>query len=298
MLHEINKYLVEQGHSVEVLIPINEVKPYDLEGVKVDVDFFANSRPKVKECDIIVSHLDRSGKALNIAEFYRKPYVFINHNTNNFGLLRHKPQVKSYVIYNSVFTRDAMKYPCPGIVVHPPVDGKRYKVTKRGSKLTLINLFVRKGSLVFQEIARKLPGMDFLGVQGGYGKQEMERLVNVEYMDNTTDMKKVYSQTRILLMPSLYESYGRTAVEAMASGIPVIAAPTAGLIESLGEAGIFAPTDNIDAWVEVIKRLDNEAEYNKASKKCIERFKQIQTETKTELEAMEQFFFDIYERKI
>jgi glycosyltransferase involved in cell wall biosynthesis len=191
-----------------------------------------------------------------------------------------------------------MKYPCPGCVVHPPVDGKRYKVTKKGSKLTLINLFERKGGLIFQQLARMLPDRDFLGVEGGYGKQEKAELKNVVYMENTNDAKKIYAQTKVLLMPSLYESYGRTAVEAMASGIPVIANSTPGLTESLGEAGIYAPIEKLDEWVKEIRRLEDPDEYSKASKKCLDRFKEITLQSKTELEAMENFIFDVIERKI
>lgn len=296
MLHEINKYLVEQGHSVDVLIPILQIKPYDLEGVKVYPDSYPTNRDFIKKADLIITHLDRAGKAINLAEYYNKPLVYVNHNSNNLGILRHKPQIRRYVIYNSEFTKRSMNYPCPGIVVHPPVDGKRYKVNKRGSKLTLINLFHRKGALTFQQIARMLPDRDFLGVEGGYGRQEKENLPNITYMENQKDMKKVYSQTKILLMPSLYESYGRTAVEAMASGIPVIASPTDGLIEALDSAGIFAPAEEPQAWVEAIKKV--EEDYDTISKKCSDRFKVITEQTKLELKEMEDFLFDIYQRKI
>ena len=40
-------------------------------------------------------------------------------------------------------------------------------------------------------------------------------------VDHTTDMRSVYAQTRVLLVPSVYESYGRVALEAAASGIPL-----------------------------------------------------------------------------
>ena len=32
MLHEMNKFLVEQGHTVDVLLPITGLKDYDFEG--------------------------------------------------------------------------------------------------------------------------------------------------------------------------------------------------------------------------------------------------------------------------
>jgi glycosyltransferase involved in cell wall biosynthesis len=209
------------------------------------------------------------------------------------GILFHKPQVNKYIIYNSEYVKNTMKYPAPSTVVHPPVDGKRYKVTRRGSKLTLVNLFERKGSLTFQAIARLLPERDFLGVEGSYGKQEKLNLKNIEYMENSPDMKKAYAKTRILLMPSVYESYGRTAVEAMASGIPVIASPTPGLKECLGDAGIFADPLNAEEWVERIKELDDEEKYKEASRKAFDRFREIDQQTKKELIAMENFLFDV-----
>lgn len=291
MVHEMNKFLVSQGHQVDVVLPITGMKPYNFEGVNVEYDQYRGTWDKVKKCDFILSHLDRSGKALNVAELFKKPFVFVVHNTNRFGLLFHKPQIKRYVIYNSEFTRE-MKYPCPGTVVHPPVDGKRYKV-RRGSKLTLVNLFERKGSLTFQAIARLMPDRDFLGVEGSYGKQEKAPVKNITYMENGPDMKKVYSQTKILLMPSLYESYGRTAVEAMASGIPVIASPTPGLKESLGDAGIFASPERPEEWVERIKELDDTDVYKAASKKCLERFAEISLQTERELKQLEDFLYTI-----
>ncbi len=83
--------------------------------------------------------------------------------------------------------------------------------------------------------------MHFLGVRGAYGRQVMPppRLPNCEVLDSVTGKEMrthVYGRSRVMLMPSLYESWGRVAVEALASGIPVIAHPTPGLVESLGEA--------------------------------------------------------------
>lgn len=297
MVHEMNRFLVDQGHTVNVLLPITGIDEYDFEGVRVHPDSYPQNRVFLKDADIVISHLDRAGKAFNLCEYYKKPFVFVAHNTNALSIIKHKPLVRRYIVYNSEFTK-SMNYPCPAMVVHPPVDPKRYKVVKRGSKLTLVNLFHRKGTLTFQQVARLMPDRDFLGVEGGYGKQEKEAIKNVTYMENTPDMKKVYSQTRILLMPSLYESYGRTAVEAMVSGIPVIAAPTPGLKESLGSAGIFCDADKPEQWVEAIKRLDDTEVYKAQSKKCTDRFKEIEAETKEELKAFESFLFDIYEHKI
>jgi len=54
------------------------------------------------------------------------------------------------------------------------------------------------------------------------------KMANVTHHPNVHDMREVYGRARIILMPSLYESYGRVAVEALATGIPSIVAPTLG----------------------------------------------------------------------
>jgi glycosyltransferase involved in cell wall biosynthesis len=300
MLHEILKYLIGHGHEARVLLPMSELQEYEFEGVKVCKDVFRTSREYIKNSDIIFTHLERAGKALNLAEYYHKPYVEVVHNTNRHGAIFNKwkkPEKFMYVIYNSDFTKN-MNYPCPGIVVRPPVDAKRYKVVRKGNKLTLINLFWRKGGLFFQHLARLMPDRDFLGVEGSYGKQEKDvNIANIEYIENTSDIRKIYAQTRILLMPSVYESYGRTALEAMVSGIPVIASPTPGLKESLGEAGIFCG-DDVHEWVEAIKKLDEPEEYKRISKLSTERFKEVSEQTGKELEAVEKFLFDIIMKRI
>lgn len=304
MLHEMNKYLVKCGHKVEVLLPISNLTGYDLEGVKVGFDHFKYTTEAIKACDVVISHLDRAGKALNYCEFYRKPFVQIIHNTNDYGILRTKHHEQGhgrfvYVVYNSIYTRDTMKYPNPSCLVHPPVDPVRYKVPRKGTKITLINLFERKGGRFFLDLARLMPDYPFLGVEGGYGRQEKdENIYNVEYMENTPDARKIYAKTRILLMPSLYESYGRTAVEAMCSGIPVIAAPTPGLKESLGSAGIFCNLESPLSWVEAIKKLDDPEEYKTASKNALERSKIIEKSVDSELDNFEKFIMDIINRRV
>jgi glycosyltransferase involved in cell wall biosynthesis len=329
MLHEMLKFCVERGHGVEVRLPISGLKPYNLEGVRVEKDTWEETKESVKTADIIISHLDRAGRSLNVCEFYKKPFIQVIHNSNYYGILasKHRELVNRfvYVVYNSEFTKVACKYPNPSCIVHPPVDSTRYRVgekkpakvkikgvktievqtikqedkpVKSGKKITLINLFERKGGLFFNDLIRLMPDYEFLGVEGGYGKQEKSNLPNVTYMENTPDARNIYSQTRILLMPSQYESYGRTGIEAFCSGIPVIATPTPGLLESLGDAGIFCSLESPLKWVEAIKKLDDEKYYSEVSKKCIERAKDIEINSEKELNDMVNFFEDVLNKRV
>ena len=70
-------------------------------------------------------------------------------------------------------------------------------------------------------------------------------------------------------MPSSYESWGRAGVEALASGIPVIAHPTPGLCESLGEAGVFIDLRDVDGYEMAIRKLlSSRTEYALVSKRA------------------------------
>jgi len=231
-----------------------------------------------------------------MSEFMHKPCVVIQHNHNVFYTMaaKHKPNAHErwlYCIYNSQHVADKCKYPNPSIIMHPPVYADRVKVPKHGTHVTLINCWDKKGGDVFQSIASRMPEQKFLGVKGGYAErhQLMGTFPNITYMDNTPDMKSVYSKTRILLMPSTSESYGMAAVEAMASGIPVIASPTPGLKESLQDAGIFVERDDISGWVEAIKALDDKDAYKTASQNATSRFKAIEAGRDKEMAAAEKF---------
>jgi glycosyltransferase involved in cell wall biosynthesis len=68
-------------------------------------------------------------------------------------------------------------------------------------------------------------------------------------------MREVWSQTKVVLMPSEYESYGMVAAEACVNGIPVIAHPTKGLVECLDSAGLFIPRDDTDGYERTLRLL-------------------------------------------
>lgn len=297
MLHEMMIDMIAHGHTVEVIVP--GIVDYDFEGVRVRKDDWTYTKKVMLESDLVISHLKQAGRVLNMCEFYKKAFIKIIHNSNYNDLLSVKHREVNpwiYVVYNSMYTKSENNYVNPSIVVHPPVNQKRYKV-KHGKKITLINLFERKGVQFFYDIARLMPDYEFLGVEGAYGKQERCNLPNVTYMANTPDARKIYAQTRILLMPSMYESYGRTGIEAMCSGIPVIAAPTPGLKESLGSAGIFCKLDSPLKWIESIKQLDDKEYYKTVSKNCIDRVKDVEKGIREELENMNIFFNEIIQKR-
>ena len=127
--------------------------------------------------------------------------------------------------------------------MRPPIVAADYRV-QPGQAVTLINISANKGAALFWQLVSHFPDREFIAVRGSYGNQIVppkgDRPRNVTVLDNTPNIQEVYARTRVLLMPSARETFGRVALEAAASGIPTLANPTVGLREALGRAGIFA----------------------------------------------------------
>lgn len=281
--HSLLRDLAARGHEVDVLLSQRAARDaYSIDGVSVH-PYRGKADPSRwmrgdGRADVIVTHLENTARASVLGDLNRIPVVHLLHNTfekSKAWLFKGAP---SLAVYNTAWMKkDAEAWwrsrcgdrPMPwGITVHPPVAVADYEATP-GDRITLVNLTAEKGAHVFYALAERMPRRKFLGVVGGYGEQIIrDDLPNVEIVPHTAGnrmAKDVYARTKFLLVPSSYESYGRVAVEAMCSGIPVLAHPTPGLMESLGDAGTFCDRDDLDVWEEAIKRLSAPTAYRQAS---------------------------------
>ncbi|KAA6224281.1 glycosyltransferase [Streptomyces albofaciens JCM 4342] len=280
MLHSMLRPLAERGHRITVWLshPGTIETTYDIDGVRVvpfqeGADFAAEAQ----RADVLLSHFENVPLVSGLARARRIPVVVICHD--NFATSFHNAAGADLVVYNSEWIRrdgeiHYARYPAEflprqSIVVRPPVLAEEYR-TEPGDCATLVNLNPDKGGELFWQLAAWTPEWHFLGVRGAYGRQVMPppRLPNCEVLDSVTGKEMrthVYGRSRVMLMPSLYESWGRVAVEALASGIPVIAHPTPGLVESLGEAGIFAYRDDLNAWTHALMTLRDPTHWERAS---------------------------------
>jgi glycosyltransferase involved in cell wall biosynthesis len=174
------------------------------------------------------------------------------------------------------------------LVVHPPVVPAEHASPGRGRHVTLVNLSRHKGVETWRATARALPWLPFLGVTGAHGPQVPgPRPSNARILGQTSDMRgDVWAQTRVLLVPSVYESYGLVAVEALASGIPVIAHPTPGLREALGDAGVFVDRARHQEWAATVREVYQDAGRRaRLSAAALERSVFLERQTAGELRA-------------
>ena len=144
--------------------------------------------------------------------------------------------------FSQVYYKRLLNVDCR--VLSPLIDESKV-LTANNSKrfLTFINPSPEKGLYFFIGIARELnrvrPDIPILIVEGrskltSKGFSQIEKaLTNLSVMENVTDPRLFYSQTRILLVPSLcHETFCRVVVEASMNKIPVICSNRGALPET------------------------------------------------------------------
>lgn len=271
--HSVLTWLAERGHAVAVATTMGP-QPFEFDGVRIVPR--RQTLQEYRRSDVILTHLDATRRAIRAARVAGRPLVHLLHNDKQLRFWNVEQADCALAVCNSEWVRKMARWEGPAIVLPPPVFRERYEV-QGGSRdcLTLVNLTEAKGAEQFYELAQRLPDRRFLGVVGAYGAQIIpdlsERPPNVELIPNTPDARGFYRRTRLLLMPSSYESWGRVAVEAACSGIPTIAHPTPGLRESLGSAGLFLKRDRLDRWVGLIEELDDPDHYAHWGAKALRR---------------------------
>lgn len=76
---------------------------------------------------------------------------------------------------------------------------------------------------------------------------DLEGMVHFTGYVSQEDLPLVYNLSSLFVYPTLYEGFGLPALEAMASGVPVITTDVSSLPEIVGEAGILVPANNVEA---------------------------------------------------
>lgn len=184
---------------------------------------------------------------------------------------------------NSEFTGSmvARAFGIDAEVIPPLVQSDRYRTENLGIHLTFINPRPAKGVEIALALAKLRPDINFMFVEcwpltederQSY-RSRADALGNILWHTATSDMKEIYRQTRMLLVPSRWqEGWGRVATEAQVSGIPVIASRIGGLPESVGPGGILVePEASIEHWVDALSLIwDDVYRYERYSAAAVE----------------------------
>jgi glycosyltransferase involved in cell wall biosynthesis len=86
------------------------------------------------------------------------------------------------------------------------------------------------------------------------------RVTHLGYVP-VAEREELFARARVLVLPSLDEGFGLTALEAMSAGVPVIASNRGSLPEVLGGAGVLVEPEDVHTFAAALERLvtDDEA---------------------------------------
>jgi len=270
-------------------------EPYELDGVEVrplpDISILGIATAIAEDLDAVFTHSSLSEPAVRAARKLRKPSLLGIHAPRRFApdLIR-AARGATVRIYNTDAAKEDWRDPS-GWVLHPPavrlevVDGPR-------DAYTLASSLVNKGSKQVLELAKILPDKRFIIVrspaEATHGLRGFEKMAaalpNVEVWDRLEphEMGKLWSQTRIVLVPSNYETYGLVAVEAAWWGIPSVHVNTPHVLEGIGNAArLLTGTTTEDVGMAI---MDIEADYQMWANSAEDRAIILADREKLELE--------------
>ncbi len=137
---------------------------------------------------------------------------------------------------------------------------------------------------VFDRVQKQLPAKLIL-VGEGPEKQPAEDLCiekgiedKVMFLGNSSEIDKILCFSDLFLLPSEKESFGLAALEAMASGVPVISSNTGGLPEVNidGESGYLSNVGDVDDMankaLSILKEPDTLARFKRQAKDAARKF--------------------------
>ena len=174
-----------------------------------------------------------------------------------------------------------------------PIDSERSPKTNSKEKIRFVNISNFRPEKNHQLIveAFKLVNKEYLSTElvfvgDGNLFSDIKKLVKEKNLDNyvsflghCSDIPRVLKSCDIFVFPSEYEGFGLVTIEAMLSGIPVIATPT-GIIPELVKEGIngfVVPFNNVQYLASKMLKLAKDENLrkrvaNRAREEAIRRF--------------------------
>ena len=116
-------------------------------------------------------------------------------------------------------------------------------------------------AMAFSEISKEYPSLDYILVGGGPLDRSERKMLDQAGISNRVIQKSVpdselpnyYSNAEALIYPSKYEGFGLPLVEAMASGIPVLASDTRINREICDECAWYFPDEDLGSLIDLMR---------------------------------------------
>ena len=246
--------------------------PYEFEGVQVRPLRTATVSEMVADADgagasVLLAHSTLSQKTVQAAKRLGIPSVLAVHAPPRFAAdLRQAWSRATVKVYNTEAARRAWRDP-RGWLLHPPAGTPMPELGPR-EHLTLTSSLLNKGAGRVLDLADRRPDKRFIIVRSpahkthgdpAFEEKAAERR-NVKVVDriHPNDMGRLWRETRILLVPSRYETYGLVALEAAWQGIPSIHVNTPDVLEGIGDAAYLLNGFTIDELDAAVTRVNED----------------------------------------
>jgi glycosyltransferase involved in cell wall biosynthesis len=208
-----------------------------------------------------------------IPKIYRNtPMAVVSNSTKQELIQKGFSEQDIQLVYNAV-DRSAYQY-CPEKKSPYPLVGYLGRIKKYKSVNHLI--------LAFSEVIKQIPGARLLIVGDGDYLPKLKKLVTklnleqvVTFAGATSHEQKInfLNQMWLAVNPSPKEGWGLTVIEANCCGIPVIAADSPGLRDSVvaRKTGLLYPYGNYHELAEqIIELIKNDSLRKSLAKECID----------------------------
>lgn len=163
----------------------------------------------------------------------------------------------------------------------PPVDGPILFVGTADPRKNLSRLVEAYASLVARRtsvpdlvIAGSLP----VAAENLLGPADQALKARVRLTGYVTDdeRRRLYGEASLLVLPSLTEGFGMTALEAMTVGVPVVASNRGALPEVVGDAGILVDPESVADLSSALERVLSDPGMRRSmSERGLERARQF-----------------------
>lgn len=262
--HELLTALARRGHEAVAIITGREAGAYrdvdSFEGVKIcELTSIVYAHDHF---DVVLGHLGNAA-ACRLVAGSDTPVVWMAHAAYQYEWSRDAEP--DHYIANSQHVLAAGP---PGTwIMRPHVPSSRYAgFGGTHTAITLIGATDQKGLPVLRRLATAMPHAEFRVVQSAYDRQRIGvgQRGNIDIWQPQPNILDAYRAASVLLVPSV-ESWGRVAVEAAWNGVPVVATPSAGLTEAMGDAAIYVDGRDIPRWRKALRELDDPALYHEMS---------------------------------
>jgi glycosyltransferase involved in cell wall biosynthesis len=258
---------------------IPRLDPYKTESLS----FYYNIklRPKIKErikkMDVLSTHYRLDSRLFsNLAFKYGVPSVFHILGSAYSNEFFNKDKSTLYVAtdiltknnLNSKHDINIENVVTPGIPSDVLLKNRENMDPNKKNLLFVGRLQPSKGLFelieIFKRLSESMDDVNLTIIGDGDIKHDLMETVKKYGLDKKTIFKGAvayenlfdyYFNSDLFVFPSKKETFGMVALEAMACGMPVIASDIPSLKEATGGRAIFVSSDDIDGWVNNIKKL-------------------------------------------